>query len=111
MKIVIIGPAYPYRGGIALFTERLAQQFIEEKHEVEIITFTLQYPSFLFPGKTQFSDSDSSNDLTISRKINSINPFPLLCDGKSLEPGDNTSISPALVKISFPKFAEISTSL
>ena len=85
MKIVIIGPAYPYRGGIALFTERLAQQFIEEKHEVEIITFTLQYPSFLFPGKTQFSDSDSSNDLTISRKINSINPFSWIKVGKQLK--------------------------
>lgn len=85
MKIVIIGPAYPYRGGIALFTERLAQQFIQEKHEVEIITFTLQYPSFLFPGKTQFSDSDSSNDLTISRKINSINPFSWIKVGKQLK--------------------------
>ncbi|MBW6482386.1 MAG: glycosyltransferase [Vicingaceae bacterium] len=85
MKIVIIGPAYPYRGGIALFTERLAQQFIQEKHEVEIITFTLQYPSFLFPGKTQFSDSNSINDLSISRKINSINPFSWIKVGKQLK--------------------------
>ncbi|PKP51310.1 MAG: glycosyl transferase family 1 [Bacteroidetes bacterium HGW-Bacteroidetes-12] len=85
MKIVIIGPAYPYRGGIALFTERLAQQFIQEKHEVEIITFTLQYPSFLFPGKTQFSDSDSFYDLNISRKINSINPFSWIKVGKQLK--------------------------
>lgn len=85
MKIVIIGPAFPYRGGIALFTERLAQQFSQEKHEVEIITFTLQYPSFLFPGKTQFSDSEISNHLTISRKINSINPFTWIKVGKQLK--------------------------
>ena len=56
MNIVIIGPAYPYRGGIALFNERLAKAFQENKHSVEIVTFKLQYPSILFPGKTQFSD-------------------------------------------------------
>ena len=55
MKIVIIGTAYPYRGGLATFNERLARQFSEEGHDVRIETFTLQYPNFLFPGNTQFS--------------------------------------------------------
>ena len=50
MKIVIIGPAHPYRGGIALFNERLALAFQEDNHIVEIITFKLQYPSFFFLG-------------------------------------------------------------
>ena len=51
MKIISIGPAYPYRGGLASFNDRLAQQFSAEGHDIEIFTFTLQYPKLLFPGK------------------------------------------------------------
>ena len=74
-KILIVGTAYPYRGGIAAFNERLAHQFHEEGDEVEIWTFTLQYPSFLFPGKTQYSDASAPESLTIKRVVNSVNPF------------------------------------
>ena len=42
MKITILGTAYPYRGGLAAFNERLAKQFVEEGHEVRVETFTLQ---------------------------------------------------------------------
>lgn len=75
MNIVIIGPAYPYRGGIALFNERLAKAFQENNHKVEIVTFKLQYPSILFPGKTQLSDDLPPLNLKITQQINSINPF------------------------------------
>lgn len=74
-KIIIVGPAYPYRGGIAAFNERLAREFTAEGYDVEIVTFTLQYPSFLFPGKTQYSPDPEPSDLHIVRKINSINPL------------------------------------
>lgn len=84
MNIVIIGPAHPFRGGIALFSERLAQQFQSEDHEVEIITFTTQYPNILFPGKTQFSDAVAPNNLKISRKINSTALLNWLKVGKQL---------------------------
>jgi len=49
MKITIIGTAYPYRGGLAAYNERLAKQFTEEDNDVTILTFKLQYPGFLFP--------------------------------------------------------------
>lgn len=75
MNIVIIGPAHPFRGGIALFTERLAQQFISEGHQVHVVTFTTQYPHFLFPGKTQFSEEKAPTNISISRKINSVSPL------------------------------------
>ena len=74
-KIVILGTAYPYRGGIAAFNERLAHQFQAEGHDVSIITFTLQYPNFLFPGKTQYTIDPAPEDLHIERCVNSINPF------------------------------------
>ena len=75
MNIVLLGTAYPFRGGLATFNERLARQLQAEGHQVEVITFTLQYPSFLFPGKTQYSTEDAPTDLLISQQVNSCNPL------------------------------------
>lgn len=74
MKICIVGPAYPYKGGIASFNERLARQLLRMGHHVDLLTFTLQYPKYFFPGKTQFSDADPP-DLNIERGINAVNPI------------------------------------
>ena len=82
MKVIILGTAYPYRGGLSAFNERLARQYQAEGHEVEIVTFTLQYPSFLFPGKTQYSTEPAPTDLKIKRKLNAINPFSWLSTGR-----------------------------
>ena len=84
MKIVILGTAYPYRGGLSAFNERLARQFKSEGHEVEILTFTLQYPDFLFPGKTQYSDEPAPSDLSIRRVMNSVNPFSWFKAGRQI---------------------------
>ena len=75
MKITIVGTAYPYRGGLAAFNERLTKEFQTEGDEVKIETFTMQYPNFLFPGKTQYSSEPTPNDLCIERSVNSVNPF------------------------------------
>jgi len=75
MKITILGPAHPYRGGIAALNERLAKELVTEGHEVNIVSFTLQYPSFLFPGKTQFSDQTEKFSFPITREVNSVNPL------------------------------------
>jgi D-inositol-3-phosphate glycosyltransferase len=81
MKITIIGTAYPYRGGLAAYNERLAKEFTDEGHDVTILTFTLQYPGFLFPGKSQFLDGPAPSLLKIERKINSVNPFNWISTG------------------------------
>lgn len=83
-KVVIIGPAHPLRGGLASFNERLARQFIAEGNETLIYTFSLQYPSFLFPGTTQFSAEPAPADLNIKVRINSINPLNWLAVGNEL---------------------------
>ena len=85
MKIIIVGTAYPYRGGLAAYTERLAREYQQHGHEVVIYTFTLQYPSFLFPGKTQYSSETPSDGLTIKRAINSINPINWLKVGRQIK--------------------------
>ncbi|MDF2518053.1 MAG: glycosyl transferase family 1 [Sphingobacterium sp.] len=85
MRIVILGSAYPLRGGgIASFNERLAAHFQELGHEVDIYSFTLQYPNFLFPGKSQYSDEPAPTGLNIKTKVNSINPLNWLRVGREL---------------------------
>lgn len=84
MKIIIIGPAYPLRGGLAAFNERLAEAFLEQGDEVEMVTFSLQYPNILFPGKTQYSEDPAPQNLSISVAINSVNPFNWLRVGRAL---------------------------
>lgn len=85
MRVLILGTSWPYRGGgLATFNERMARQFMAEGHEVEIVTFTLQYPDFLFPGKTQYSDEPRPKDLKITRMMNSVNPISWLRTGRAI---------------------------
>lgn len=81
MKILLVGPAHPLRGGIAAFNERLAVAFQEQGHQVDVLSFALQYPNFLFPGTTQFSPDPPPTDLSIYTRLNSINPFNWLQNG------------------------------
>ena len=72
--IVIVGPAHPLRGGLATYNERLARELMLKNH-VTLLTFSLQYPNFLFPGQSQFSDDLKPEDLSIDIALNSINPL------------------------------------
>jgi len=74
-KLVIIGPAWPLRGGLSAFDEKLATQFTEKGIQTKIDTFSLQYPSILFPGKSQYTTDPKPKDVNISVCINSINPL------------------------------------
>jgi len=85
MTIVILGPAHPLRGGIAIYNERLARQFQNEGHDVNIYSFSLQYPDFLFPGTTQYSSEPAPADLNINIKVNSINPINWLTVGNEIK--------------------------
>lgn len=84
-KITIVGPAYPFRGGIATFDEMLTRIFAKRGSEVDILTFTVQYPGFLFPGKTQYSESAPPADLRIKRAVNSMNPLNWWLVGRRLK--------------------------
>lgn len=86
MKVAIIGSAHPLRGGgISTFNERLAQVLQEQGHDVTIYSFSLQYPSFLFPGKTQFTDEPAPEGLVIKSIINSVNPLNWLKTGSQIK--------------------------
>ena len=75
MKIAILGPAHPYRGGLASIMEIMARTFQRRGNEVDIKTFTLQYPSLLFPGKSQTVSTPPQFENLFRLCINTVNPF------------------------------------
>ena len=81
---IIIGPAHPLRGGLATFDQRLAREFQHQGFDCEIYSFSLQYPSFLFPGTTQYSTEPPPEGLTILSRINSVNPLNWWSVGEEL---------------------------
>lgn len=84
-RVVIIGPAHPLRGGLATFNQRLAKAFIDEGYTCAIFSFSLQYPSFLFPGKTQYTDEPPPEGIDIYPIINSVNPLNWITVGNKLK--------------------------
>lgn len=84
MRIAILGPANPYRGGLAAFNERMGVE-LSKAHEVTMFTFTLQYPDFLFPGKSQFTDAPPPPELTIRRTLSSVNPLSWVKTGRQIK--------------------------
>jgi len=84
-RIIIIGPGHPLRGGLATFNQRLAKEFIESGHECSICSFSLQYPSIFFPGKSQYTEEPAPEGLVIRSLINSINPFNWISVGNKLK--------------------------
>ena len=83
-SVIIIGPAHPLRGGLATFDQRLATEFLREGYECPIYSFSLQYPSFLFPGTTQYTTEPAPAGLTILSRINSVNPLNWWSVGEEL---------------------------
>ncbi|MBL7812735.1 MAG: glycosyltransferase [Bacteroidetes bacterium] len=79
-KVVIVGPAHPLRGGLATFNERFARELMKEC-DVTLCTFKLQYPGFLFPGQTQYTDEAKPSDLQIDIALNSVNPINWVIQG------------------------------
>ena len=84
-KVIIIGPAHPLRGGLATFNQRLAKEFIDEGNNCAIYSFSLQYPAFIFPGTTQYTDEPAPENLTIHTVINSVNPLNWIKIGNRLK--------------------------
>jgi glycosyltransferase involved in cell wall biosynthesis len=84
-KIIIIGSAYPLRGGgITTFNERLAAAFQETGCEATIYSFSLQYPSIFFPGKSQYAKRPAPKNIKIKSVINSVNPLNWIKVGKQI---------------------------
>jgi glycosyltransferase involved in cell wall biosynthesis len=85
MKSILIGPAFPLRGGIANFNEALHLQYLRQGDDSQIISYSLQYPGFLFPGKTQFATDAPTETYNIATILNSINPFSWIAVGRKIK--------------------------
>lgn len=72
---LILGPAYPYRGGIADTNHEFANELKNQGLSVQVWTFTKLYPSFLFPGTSQLDSVKKEFPFQILRKIHAYNPF------------------------------------
>jgi len=84
MKITVLGPAHPYRGGLASIMETMARIFMRRGDNVGVVTFTRQYPGLLFPGKSQTVDTPPPADLRIERRVDTMNPLNWLSVGRRL---------------------------
>ncbi|HET6567314.1 MAG TPA: glycosyltransferase [Rhodothermales bacterium] len=74
-RIVLLGPMYPYRGGIAHFLETMYRGLQNRGHEVSALTFTRQYPERLFPGKTQMETGQAAHPVPATRMLDTLNPL------------------------------------
>lgn len=95
-RVLIIGPAHPLRGGLATFNQRLALAFQEEGHSCSILSFSLQYPDFIFPGTTQYSSERAPENIEIHTRINSVNPLNWIRTGNWVK-----KMKPDLVVVRF----------
>lgn len=95
-KIILIGTAYPFRGGLANYNERLIREYRDQGYDAEIFTFSVQYPSLLFPGKTQYSTEPPPAGLPVRVRVNSINPFNWIKIGLEIR-----KLRPELVIVKF----------
>jgi glycosyltransferase involved in cell wall biosynthesis len=75
LDYLIIGPAHPYRGGIADTQHELAKALQEQGKTVKLITFTTLYPKFLFPGSSPLSSTQAPKGLNIKQYIHAYLPF------------------------------------
>lgn len=79
-RYCLVGPSYPYRGGISHYNTRLAIE-LARRYDVHSVNFKRLYPDFLFPGKTQYDESAAPLEAPSVRLIDSINPFTWIRTG------------------------------
>ncbi len=73
-RIVIVGPAYPLRGGISHFNESFCLELNQKGIDAEIVSFYLQYPAVFFPGKSQFEAAEREVKVSVHPDLSSVNP-------------------------------------
>lgn len=73
--LALVGPFYPYRGGIAHFLVAMHHGLAARGHTVDAYTFTRQYPEVLFPGKTQLVDGPNTSGVDAAPTLDTVGPL------------------------------------
>ena len=84
MKFVLVGTAFPHRGGIAHYIALLARALEAAGHHVRVVSFSRQYPSFLFPGKSQDEEGPVDVRVDSERLIDTMGPWTWLAAGNRI---------------------------
>jgi hypothetical protein len=74
LKIVLVGPVYPFRGGIAHYTARLAQE-LASQHQVSVLSFQRQFPRWLYPGQSDRDPSQRGLAVQAEYLLEPLNPL------------------------------------
>lgn len=108
MRIAILSPFYPFRGGVAQISDRVYLE-LSKQNKVKAFSFNILYPNFLFPGKTQFvSESEHTTSLNNDRILNSINPLSYIATAKKInEYSPDILIIPYWISFLAPAFGII----
>lgn len=80
----LVGPLYPYRGGIGHFLETMVHGLGHRGHRVSAVTFSRQYPELLFPGKTQYETAPPAQPIDAPRLVDTVNPLSWFATARHL---------------------------
>lgn len=85
-RIALLGPFWPYRGGIAHFSAALARGLAVRGHGVLTVTFRRQYPDLLFPGRTQLDAGSPPVDVPLAQRLlDTLNPLSWLRTARQIQ--------------------------
>lgn len=110
MKVALIGPTHPFRGGISHYTT-LLYRYLKKRHDTLFVSFTRQYPQWLFPGKTDIDPSLSHiHEPGAMSLLDSMNPFSWFRSARMVvTQGPDLVIIPWWVSFWAPQFWTITT--
>lgn len=91
IRIVMIGPVYPYRGGIAQYTGLMSRS-LAKYHEIINVSYKLQYPRLLYRNEQKDYSNDTFKIEPVEFWINTLNPFTWISTAKRIN-----RLSPDLV--------------
>ncbi|MCR5776840.1 MAG: glycosyltransferase [Lachnospiraceae bacterium] len=100
-KIVIVGPVYPYKGGISHYTGILARS-LSERYDTTVVSYSMQYPKLLFKKEQRDYTNDSFKFMDTRYWLNTANPFNIIATA-----GRINALKPDLVIVEWwhPYFA------
>lgn len=84
MRIAVVGPSFPYKGGGAHHTTELAHRLTADGHDVSLLSWKAQYPSFLYPGQQTIDEPEGEPFGATSHELAWYRPDGWLRTGRAL---------------------------
>jgi glycosyltransferase involved in cell wall biosynthesis len=104
VKITLVGPTFPFKGGVAQHTTELAKRLANDRHEVRILTWNAQYPKRLYPGRLEASEPEGMPFDRVERRLNWYNPIGWWRAGRALRGPDHLAVICMITAIQVPAY-------